>query len=421
MVSNKFSLPMSRLVIVTLAACFMLAGAANLTISSPETTLQKHSPASRVTNQQNRADESDYSLAWATWALVCLTGILSFVTWRSAKEALTDACRMRREMFERELNTSAHRAAATAEHVGQLAGRVPLAAERLISLSGTIPKVFKASPDTVTKERLARVESIKEHALSVVQWQFPRQADVNLSETQRRLDEHLVQLDVLKEEISGELQLLVRETDAAERDTVRKIEKEAEQRRQIDEEVGQCNRLIFLLGQMVQILLDIQDQLFESPRQRLGRAPEWHEIGALVGAPMAGPTFIIGEFVFLLKSDDPGDQSPELLARIYNAESNFKQILARLEERSQLWNDCKEASAATQFVRGEVALEGMQASGYLIARLKEITKWLDDDLNEWIPSLKSIFPDLYRVLEKRYPGRRFLRFWPKDDAQSPPL
>jgi hypothetical protein len=55
------------------------------------------------------------------------------------------------------------------------------------------------------------------------------------------------------------------------------------------------------------------------------------------------------------------------------------------------------------------------------ARLKELTKWLEDDVTEWIPLFRSLFPDLYRVLNAKYPGKHFIRLWPLPDPKAPPL
>jgi len=39
-------------------------------------------------------------------------------------------------------------------------------------------------------------------------------------------------------------------------------------------------------------------------------------------------------------------EAPEVLARIYNAEANFQQPLARLEERTRLWHEFNQYRAA---------------------------------------------------------------------------
>ena len=365
---------------------------------------------------------SDLSVARATWALVVLTAALCIVTWVSAKAALRDAIRLRREVLEREVNTAAHRAAATAEHVGQLAASVPRANTRLLSLSNSHQAAStQVQVAVAANQRVSRANEIKQHALDQIFAKSGDKTDAKLIEAQRRLDEHLVQLEVLKEAIAGELEALAREIDAAERETALSREQRRLNERRVGSEVGQCNKLIFILGQMVSTLEDIQEALFDDPKRKLGRDPNWNEIGALVGAPTEAPEFMIGEYAFLLEGEEPIERAPEILGRIYNAEANFKQVLARLNERSLLWHQYNETRAAGMFNKGQEAVHALAASGSLIARLKELTTWLSEDLAEWIPAFKSVFPELYSVLNAKYPEKRFIRFWPKNDPSTPPL
>jgi len=365
---------------------------------------------------------SDSSLTWATWALVAITGALCWVTWRSAKAALRDAGRLRREALERDVNTAAHKAAAAAEHVGQLAARVPHANEQLLSFSNSGQAVPTDHPITVAAaQRVSRTEEIKGHALALISTRSGDTSDAQLAAAQRRLDADVVQLEVMKEAIAGELVVLARQIDAAQREAAAAREQHRLVESRVNSEVGQCNKLIFILGQMLSTLEDIKTGLFDARREALGRDPEWHEIGALVGAPAEGPEFIIGEYAFLLQDDTPVERAPEILGRIYYAEANFRQVLARLNERSQLWNEFLEHRAAGVFSRGEEALRTSGPSRALAARLTELTKWIEEDVTEWIPLFRSLFPDLYRVLNAKYPTKRFIRLWPQHDPKAPPL
>jgi hypothetical protein len=198
------------------------------------------------------------------------------------------------------------------------------------------------------------------------------------------------------------------------------LERRYRVRERISKEVGECNKLIFILGQMLSTLEDINESLFVDRRKELGRDPEWDDIGALVGAPTQGPAFIIGEYTFLLEDDDPNSMAPAMLGRVYTAESNFKEILARLDERSLLWNQFLQYRGPT-FARGEEFLARMNEAAPIIARLKELTRWLAEDLPEAIALLKALVPNLREVLQVRYPKRRFVRLWPTEDRDAPPL
>jgi hypothetical protein len=225
----------------------------------------------------------------------------------------------------------------------------------------------------------------------------------------------------MKEAVTGELEALALQINSAERESAVQLEHHRQEQRRIEAEVGQCNKLIFILGQMVSTLEDINEALFLAPKKTLGHPPAWDEIGALVGGPPDVPKFIIGEYTFFLEENDPTDRSPEMLARIYHAEANFQQVVARLDERSRLWHEYNDLRAAVRFNRGETALPGLETSAALIARLKEHTAWLAEDIPQWIRYFKELLPELYKVLVVRYPGRRFIRFWPASDPNAPPL
>jgi hypothetical protein len=386
----------------------------------PSNSLQQPQPIDvRILSTPEQG--SDSGLTVATWALVLLTGALCVVTWRSAKAALDDATRLRREVEHRELNTAAHKAAATAEHVGQLAARVPLAYAHFISVKPSSDATTADPVEYAAQERSSRLAEMKDFALSIIVPQSAAHVVLNLAIAQRRLDEHLVQLDVMKEAIIGELEAIARQTDAAEREAAAHREEGRLARLRIEFEVGQCNKLIFVLGQMLSTLEDTKQILFDDPRQKLGREPLWNEVGAVVGAPTEGPEFLLGEYTFLLTRDDPTNLAPDLLGSVYTAEANFRQVLARVNQRSLLFHEFNETRAAARFTRGEEGVIRGESSGAVGARIKELTSWLEDDLGQWIPAFKALFPRLYRVLDANYPGSRFIRYWPIDKPGAPAL
>jgi hypothetical protein len=62
----------------------------------------------------------------------------------------------------------------------------------------------------------------------------------------------------MKESIIGELEAIARQTDAADREAAVLREERRLTRLRIESEVGQCNKLIFILGQMLSSLEDIK-------------------------------------------------------------------------------------------------------------------------------------------------------------------
>ncbi len=403
----------------TLAALLSGCAIAAVTPADPRSVHLPEPVDVRVVSAANNG--SDFGLVLATWALVGITAALCIVTWRSSRTSLKEAARFRREVLDREVNAAAHRAAATAEHVGQLAASVVRVNSRVRSSSSTAPTALPDDPlKIVADQRISRTEEIKNYALGLVSLERRDKTDDQLTAAQRRLDEHLTQLEVLKEAIAGELAELGRQIDSEERQAATVREERRQLERRVNSEVGQCNKLIFILGQMLSSLGDFQQILFDDKRKELGREPKWDEIGALVGAPTSGPEFIIGEYAFLLEGDAPSDLAPAMLGRIYTAEANYRQILARVNERTQLWQQYLEYRGVP-VGRGEAAITNMASVGALTARIKELTKWLAEDLPEWIQTFKALFPALDKVLTARYPGKRFIKLWPNDTPGSGPL
>jgi hypothetical protein len=182
-------------------------------------------------------------------------------------------------------------------------------------------------------------------------------------------------------------------------------------------EVGECNKLIFILGQMLSFLEDANDSMFELPTKKLGRRPKWEEIGALVGAPDRGPEFIIGEYTFLLENEGPDDRAPDVLNDIYRVEGNFKALLGRLHLRNALWYDYSERRSVSQFMRGESGVAERAQAEALGKRINELTIWLEEDLRDSIAGLQKLMPQLRAALKVRFPGRSFIEFLSKHDPR----
>jgi hypothetical protein len=185
------------------------------------------------------------------------------------------------------------------------------------------------------------------------------------------------------------------------------LERRYRKQERISREVGECSKLLFILGRMLWMLEDLDDSFIGGQRKKLGREPTWEEIGALPGAPMECPAIIIGEYTFLLEDVDPSSLAPEMLSRAYTVEARIKVILARLSERSMLFHEYNNAQASNMFIRGTEAMRGMSTSGAIAARIKELTEWLGYDIPASIESIKTLLAQLIAVLGNRYPKRQF--------------
>lgn len=190
------------------------------------------------------------------------------------------------------------------------------------------------------------------------------------------------------------------------------LERRYRDRERIAREVGECNRLIFTLGQMLSVLEDFQELLFDQPRKALGREPKWHEIGALPGAPMSGPEFVIGEYTFLLDDRNTTSRTPHVLGRAYLAASRFNSALALVHERTALYDRYRLQHTTSQFALGAEAMPGIMETDAIGQRVEQLTRMLAEDLPEAIDIVHKVLGQLREALSARYPGREFIKLWP---------
>jgi hypothetical protein len=199
------------------------------------------------------------------------------------------------------------------------------------------------------------------------------------------------------------------------------LERRYRKRERIAREVGECNKLIFILGQMLTALLVINDSLFEEPRKKLGRAPNWDEIGALDGAPTGAGVHHRRVHISTRRrrSDELG---PLYAGKNLRGRAEFRAILGRVSERSRVWHEYNEIRVAAHYIASSAELPGIAKSTTLLtARIKELTAWLATPLPEAIETLKKIIPELRTALTKRYPKGHFIGLWPNDDPSAPPI
>lgn len=197
------------------------------------------------------------------------------------------------------------------------------------------------------------------------------------------------------------------------------LENRYRRRERVGREVGQCNRLLFTLGQMLSTLEDVHELLFTGPRQSLGREPMWHEIGALPGAPKAGSEFVIGEYDFLLEDRaSEREATAKALTRVYFIVSRFNSALALVAERTDLYEQWRRFGMQAQL--GVEAAAAIMQRDVIGARVQQLTGMLLEDVPEAIGLFKEVIPQLREALALRYPRRQFIRLWPKN-SDAPPV
>jgi hypothetical protein len=184
---------------------------------------------------------------------------------------------------------------------------------------------------------------------------------------------------------------------------------------QISKECAKANRLITTLGRMLTILEDLKETLFDEPANRLGRTPQWNEIGGLQGFPQRIPRVEVAEYDFLLETEDPSDCAAEVLGHIEHVQTLIDSIMAMIHDRTDCAYRLQEAGPV--FGRGEAAISSLNNSATLQKRLKELTDGLASDIPAAISLIKKVVPQLRAALEARYPGRTFLLLIPANSKQ----
>lgn len=149
-------------------------------------------------------DDTAGHLVEATWGLLIATMILAITTFVGSWLQSKDTKRRDRVAMERELNRNAHKIAAVAERLDQIARQVPTARMHLSVLAGPGGKI-PTEVENALKERSERLGGIRKNALSIVEGEPERMSDQDLTANLRRLDAHEVQMDVMREAITNEL------------------------------------------------------------------------------------------------------------------------------------------------------------------------------------------------------------------------
>jgi hypothetical protein len=188
-------------------------------------------------------------------------------------------------------------------------------------------------------------------------------------------------------------------------------------REQIIKECGKANRLITTLGRMLSILEDLKETLFDQPAKRLGRPPQWNEIGGLQGFPQRIPRVEVSEYDFLLETEKPNDRAAEVLGHIEHVQTLTDSIMAMIQDRTACAYQLQAINPTAQFTRGDAAITPGINAATLKQRLKELTDGLASDVPEAISSIKSVVPQLRTALEARYPGRQFLLLLPTNPKE----
>jgi Tfp pilus assembly protein PilN len=185
------------------ATALMLLGCATSPAPSAELIRQTSHPTDiRIIDEPEKPTE--LGLVIPTWLLAIVTIALCVVTSRATDKVMKDAADQRRLALEREVNAAAHKLLAEAAHVGQLAPRVATAWQQVASLSGMMDNPRTEIEKDRSNERVDDTAAMMAYALGIVTSDLASKPLAQLTTEQKRLDEQLAKLEVMKEQIVGE-------------------------------------------------------------------------------------------------------------------------------------------------------------------------------------------------------------------------
>jgi hypothetical protein len=154
----------------------------------------------------------DY-VAWAGIGAIAsavvsvLATVAAFRAAGSAQRSTEMAAAEKRKGLVRETYRNAHRAAVTAKRVEQIADVVRKAYTNMYIAAGQHGSSGMAAIGASLDELHQRTKQISDYSLTFVESEPKHHSDEFLATTQRRVDEHLVQLEAMKERLLQELDL----------------------------------------------------------------------------------------------------------------------------------------------------------------------------------------------------------------------
>lgn len=191
------------------------------------------------------------------------------------------------------------------------------------------------------------------------------------------------------------------------------LERRHRRRERISSECVKGNSVIATLGRMLTVLEDLQATL---PPLKDGK-PTADSFRPILGIPSNLPSIAFVDLDFLLETNDPTDPCAQVHARIAHAQAQFDSAIAHFTKRNELASRYQENSL--------ILARGVEGSGprlqadELRHELSYFALELEQGMAARVKLFKEIIVQLRAALEKRYPGRQFLRLFPMDDVKLP--
>lgn len=169
--------------------------------------------------------------------------------------------------------------------------------------------------------------------------------------------------------------------------------------------IGAGNRAIYSVYALWNVLEQFRKEVLEPYRSH---PDAWLNLAAHPSPPIATDRFQTADLQFLLEKDQAG-----VFAALMLEEQRFNLAIDLIRSRSDLvLNDVFPKMAAAGFSVGHIQNQDAveKALGVdLCHKLKQITASIFQNVDEDLTSLRSVYVDLRKALERLYPGQTFLQ------------
>jgi hypothetical protein len=194
------------------------------------------------------------------------------------------------------------------------------------------------------------------------------------------------------------------------------LERSRRERERISAEVAKANRLITTLGRLLNNLGDIDELLFIGKRAEPDDVRPSRGHGPVRGVPPLRISLDVGEFEFLLETNDPADPCAAALGRVLHAQAQYDCIVELFEDRNRSAVCLLELNRGPKRVAGDVGMPAHLEADEVRGDIDFFHAELEDEIPTVEKLFKEVISELRAALKKRYPKRQFIKLFPKNSA-----
>lgn len=194
------------------------------------------------------------------------------------------------------------------------------------------------------------------------------------------------------------------------------LERSRRERERVSAEAAKANRLITTLGRLLNNLGDIDELLFVGKRAEPDDVRPFRGHGPVRGVPPLRISLDVGDFEFLLETNDPADPCAAALGRVLHAQAQYDCIVELFEERNRSAVPLLELNRGPKRVAGDEGLPAHLEAEDVRGDIDFFHAELEDELPTVEKLFKEVIAELRAALTKRYPKQQFIKLFPKHSS-----